>query len=57
MRGIAMLIRRSRNSYMRAPRSVTLQPIGKPSRILNDATALRDLVDERLLAGDLREVG
>src|SRR6185437_13727459 len=44
MRGIAMLMRRSRNSYMRAPRSVTLQPIARPARILNEAIALRDLV-------------
>ena len=44
MRGIAMLISRSRNSYMRAPRSVTLQPMGRPARILNAAIALRDLV-------------
>src|SRR5882762_8685040 len=38
MRGIAMLTRRSRNSYMRSPRSVTLQPIAWPSRTLNVAT-------------------
>ena len=29
---------------MRAPRSVTLQPTGRPSRILNVATAFFDLV-------------
>ena len=29
---------------MRSPRSVTLQPIARPSRSLNDAIALRDLV-------------
>jgi hypothetical protein len=37
MRGIAMVIRRSRNSYMRSRRRVTLQPIGMPSRSLNCA--------------------
>src|SRR5438105_10897241 len=44
MRGMAMLIRRSRNSYMRRPRSVTLAPIASPARILKAAIALRDLV-------------
>ena len=39
-----MLIRRSRNSYMRSRRSVTLQPIGQPSRILKPAIDLRALV-------------
>ena len=29
---------------MRAPRSVTMQPIGRPSRILNAAIAFFDLV-------------
>src|SRR5271165_7168856 len=38
MRGIAMLTRRSKNSYMRAPRKVTLQPIAWPSRTLKVAT-------------------
>src|SRR3546814_9084737 len=36
--------RRSRNSYILERRRVTLQPIGQPSRILNDATDTRDLV-------------
>src|SRR5580698_1844143 len=44
MRGIAMLTRRSRNSYMRSPRSVTLQPIAWPSRTLNVATDFFALV-------------
>jgi hypothetical protein len=41
MRGSAIAISRSRNSYMRAPRSVTLAPIGMPSRILNWAIDFR----------------
>ena len=32
MRGSAALTRRSKNSYMRLPRSVTMTPIGMPSR-------------------------
>src|ERR1700687_2097265 len=44
MRGIAMLTRRSRNSYMRSPRRVTLQPIAWPSRTLNVATDFFALV-------------
>src|SRR5690606_30014485 len=43
-RGNEMLTSRSRNSYIRARRSVTLAPIGQPSRILKDATETRDLV-------------
>src|SRR5215470_1754830 len=39
-----MLISRSMNSYMRALRSVTLQPIGWPSRTLKVAIDLRALV-------------
>jgi hypothetical protein len=38
MRGIATLMSRSRNSYMRAWRSVTLQPIATLSRTLKLAT-------------------
>src|ERR1700730_15311165 len=38
IRGMAMLTRRSRNSYMRSPRRVTLQPIAWPSRTLKVAT-------------------
>ena len=34
----------SKNSYIRSRRSVTLQPIGHPSRILNAATDLRAFV-------------
>ena len=41
---------------MRARRSVTLAPIGQPSRILKVATDLRDLRHQRLLAGDLGHV-
>ena len=40
-RGRAIVTRRSRNSYMRSRRSVTLQPIGMPSRSLKFATDLR----------------
>ena len=52
-----MVTSRSRNSYMRVLRSVTLQPIGMSSRSLKVAIDLRDLVIDRLLAGDQREVG
>ena len=38
---------------MRAPRRVTLQPIGQALADLEGRDALRDLVIERLLAGDL----
>ena len=41
MRGSAIETSRSRNSHIRSPRSVTRQPIGMPSRILNCATDLR----------------
>src|SRR6476661_6001410 len=44
MRGSAMVSRRSRNSHMRSPRSVTCAPIGMPSRSLNCAMDLRALV-------------
>src|SRR5882757_9084473 len=44
MRGMAMLTSRSRNSYMRSPRKVTLQPIAWPSRTLNVATDFFALV-------------
>ena len=40
-RGSAMVTRRSRNSYMRSPRSVTLAPIGMFSRTLKPAIDLR----------------
>ena len=39
-----MVISRSTNSYMRSRRSVTLQPMGKPSRILKPASDLRAFV-------------
>ena len=39
--GIAIAIKRSRNSYICSPRKVTLQPIGQPSRILKPAIELR----------------
>src|SRR2546430_973283 len=39
MRGTAMVMNRSRNSYMRAPRSVTAQPIAIPCRRLKFAIA------------------
>ena len=41
IRGIAIEISRSRNSHIRARRSVTATPIGIPSRILNAAIDLR----------------
>jgi hypothetical protein len=41
MRGIAIEVRRSRNSYMRAWRSVRLTPTGMPSRSLKAAMDLR----------------
>ena len=44
MRGSASVSRRSRNSHMRSPRSVTWAPIGMPSRSLNCAIDLRALV-------------
>src|SRR5262249_32366305 len=37
MRGMATVTRRSRNSYMRWPRSVTMQPTGKSLRTLKVA--------------------
>src|SRR5215210_8012269 len=40
-RGRAIEIRRSRNSHIRSPRSVTLAPTGMPSLILNPAMLLR----------------
>src|SRR3546814_7477714 len=43
-RGSDTFTRRSRNSYILERRRVTLQPIGQPSRILNDATDTRALV-------------
>ena len=56
-RGSAMLISRSRNSYMRALRSVTLQPIGLTVAQLVGRDRLARLGDHRLLAGDQREIG
>ena len=47
-----MVIRRSMNSYIRSPRSVTLAPIARPSRILKVAIAFLARVDDGLLAGD-----
>ena len=44
MRGSASDSSRSRNSHIRSPRSVTLAPIGMPSRSLNCAIDLRALV-------------
>ena len=38
---MATEIRRSRNSYARSSRSVTVRPTGMPSRSLNAATDLR----------------
>ncbi len=39
-----MASRRSRNSYIRSRRRVTLQPMGQPSRILNPAMDFRAFV-------------
>ena len=39
-----MLIRRSRNSYIFSPRSVTIVPMGTPSRSLNAAIDFLALV-------------
>ena len=47
-----MFTRRSRNSYIRSRRNVTLQPIGMPSRILKPATDLRASVVTGLLTSD-----
>ncbi len=44
MRGMAIVTSRSRKSYIRSPRSVTLTPIGMPSRSLKLATDLRALM-------------
>ena len=41
MRGMAMEMRRSKNSHMRSPRRVTLAPIGMPARSLKVAMDLR----------------
>ena len=38
MRGMATVTSRSRKSYILEPRSVTLAPIGMPSRTLKEAT-------------------
>ena len=38
MRGTAIEVSRSRNSHMRARRSVTATPTGMPSRTLKEAT-------------------
>ena len=43
-RGSAIVTKRSRNSYMRTPRRVTMQPMGTPSRILKPAMAFLDFV-------------
>ena len=40
-RGNAIVIKRSKNSYIRLPRKVTLAPIGQPSRTLKPAMDLR----------------
>src|SRR5688500_6409382 len=44
MRGMATAMRRSKNSHIRSPRSVTLHPIAWPSRSLKAAIDLRALV-------------
>ncbi len=44
MRGIARVMKRSRNSYIRAPRSVTVQPTGMPARSPKLAIAFLALV-------------
>ena len=57
MRGMATPISRSRNSHMRSPRSVTLQPIDWPSRSLKPAIDLRALVMIGFWPADAGEVG
>ena len=44
IRGIAIFTSLSRNSYIRSPRKVTLQPMGHPSLILKPAILLRAFV-------------
>ena len=56
MRGIATMMNRSRNSHIRAPRSVTEQPISCPSRSPKFAIDFLALAIDRLLAGDHREL-
>src|SRR5690625_6462099 len=46
VRGMAMDTKRSRNSYIRSCRRVTLHPMGQPSRILKPAIDLRALRSE-----------
>src|SRR5438132_8517261 len=48
MRGSAVAIRRSKNSYIVSRRSVTRQPIGWPSRSLKLAMLWRDLLTTAL---------
>jgi hypothetical protein len=51
-RGKVMLVNRSRNSYIRGPRSVTIAPIGIPSRSLEGGDRLLRPGHHRLLTGD-----
>jgi large subunit ribosomal protein L5 len=44
IRGIEISTKRCKNSYIRLPRKVTLQPIGQPSRNLNPAIDFLALV-------------
>ena len=54
--GSARFISRSRNSYIRCPRSVTRQPMAMPSRSLKFAIDFRARVTTRLLPGDRRQL-
>ena len=56
MRGSAIETSRSRNSYIRAPRSVTRAPTDMPSRSLKLGDRLARLAHLRALAGDRRQL-
>ena len=56
MRGSATVTNRSRNSHIRAPRSVTAAPISCPSRSPKLAIDFFALRAHRLLAGDHRQL-
>ena len=56
MRGTVRWMNRSRNSYIRAPRSVTEAPIGSPARRPKFAIAFLARVITGLLPGDDRQL-
>ena len=55
-RGSAMLMKRSRNSYIRSPRSVTIAPMLIPSRSLNAAIDFFALVTTGRCPDDRRQI-